>query len=83
MLDAKHAHYITDRAINGDGRTRLERWLAHIEDMANLGKYSTRIHVFADKKNPAQMTTYEKQQLANLGYRVEYSEEKHAHIIHW
>jgi len=83
MYNAQQAREDMIKSIQGDAPERLERWLNFIRDMASMGKSHTLIHVFADKKNPAHMKPEEIDTLESLGYKLEWTPERHAFKITW
>lgn len=82
-LTAEQAKQIAADANNGKRRTRIERWMLHIQDMASMGKTSTKVHVFDGNKASCRMTNQELEHLVKLGYRVSENEKESYAIISW
>lgn len=82
-ITAQQARELVDEALNGKRRTNMERILRTVEDMAQMGKTSTKHHLFNDKGAHGKLKPHEKAELIELGYKVEEYESDGYIIIKW
>jgi len=83
MITAKQCKEISDAAISGRRRSRLDRWLHNFEDMASMQKTSMLVYPMDAKGRPGTMTVDERRTLVDLGFKIEDNEGNNGYVVSW